>query len=48
MSHEFYEVQGANHNYYSIAWKREIIERTIAWLRTEQLPQQSKANVNRP
>ncbi len=32
MPHEFHEVAGANHNYYSMAWKREIIEKTLEWL----------------
>lgn len=32
MPHRFYEVAGANHNYYSMVWKREIIEQTIGWL----------------
>jgi hypothetical protein len=33
MPHEFHEVAGANHNYYSMEWKREIIETTLRWLR---------------
>ena len=33
MPHAFHEVAGANHNYYSVAWKREIIEATLSWLR---------------
>ncbi|HVF09301.1 MAG TPA: alpha/beta hydrolase, partial [Abditibacteriaceae bacterium] len=33
ITHEFHEVAGANHNYYSMKWKREIIETTLRWLR---------------
>jgi pimeloyl-ACP methyl ester carboxylesterase len=33
MAHRFHEVAGANHNYYSMVWKREIIEATLKWLR---------------
>ena len=33
MPHQFHEVAGANHNYYSLAWKREIIGATLCWLR---------------
>jgi alpha-beta hydrolase superfamily lysophospholipase len=33
MPHQFYEVAGANHNYYSMAWKQELIETTLAWLK---------------
>lgn len=35
MSHQFHEVAGANHNYYSMAWKQELIETTLHWLRKE-------------
>ncbi|HIE50302.1 MAG TPA: alpha/beta fold hydrolase [Armatimonadetes bacterium] len=30
--HEFHFVAGANHNFYSLAWKREVIETTLNWL----------------
>jgi pimeloyl-ACP methyl ester carboxylesterase len=33
--HQFHEVAGANHNYYSMAWKQEIIETTVHWLRAQ-------------
>ena len=33
MPHEFHEVAGANHNYYSMEWKHQIIEMTLRWLR---------------
>jgi dienelactone hydrolase len=29
---EFDEVAGASHNFYSLQWKRQVIERTAAWL----------------
>ena len=32
--HWFYEVLGANHNYYSVRWKQEVIEQTLSWLHT--------------
>jgi pimeloyl-ACP methyl ester carboxylesterase len=28
----FHVVQGANHSYYSVAWEREVIGHTLAWL----------------
>ncbi len=31
----FHTVEGANHSYYSIAWEREVIERTLRWLHAE-------------
>jgi len=42
ISSDFYEVVGANHNYYSMEWKREIIETTLRWLsenRTDMMQQ---------
>ncbi len=33
MPHEFHEIEGANHNYYSVEWKREVIETTLTWLK---------------
>ena len=35
MPHEFHEVAGANHNYYSMEWKRQVIETTVEWLQAE-------------
>ncbi|MBV9867014.1 MAG: alpha/beta fold hydrolase [Abitibacteriaceae bacterium] len=32
MPHEFHEVEGANHNYYGMAWKQRVIETTVQWL----------------
>ena len=29
---EFAVIEGANHNFYSLAWKRTAIERTVEWL----------------
>lgn len=34
MPHEFHEVAGANHNYYSMAWKRQVIDTTVGWLKS--------------
>jgi exosortase A-associated hydrolase 2 len=33
MPHQFHEIEGANHNFYSLEWKREIIELTAEWLK---------------
>jgi alpha-beta hydrolase superfamily lysophospholipase len=33
MPHEFQEIEGANHNYYSVEWKREVINLTVDWLK---------------
>lgn len=33
MPHQFREIEGANHNFYSLEWKREIIETTVTWLK---------------
>ncbi len=33
MPAEFHEIAGANHNYYSVEWKREVIHLTLAWLK---------------
>lgn len=30
----FHEIEGANHNYYSVEWKREVIEITVNWLKS--------------
>ncbi len=32
MPNQFHEIEGANHNYYSVEWKREVIETTVKWL----------------
>ena len=29
----FHTVEGANHSFYSVAWEREVIDRTAAWLK---------------
>lgn len=34
MSHAFHEIEGANHNFYSLEWKHQLIETTINWLKT--------------
>jgi exosortase A-associated hydrolase 2 len=34
ISNEFHEVVGANHNYYGVEWKHQIIESTLRWLVT--------------
>lgn len=28
----FEDIPGANHNFYSVAWKRDVIERSVAWV----------------
>ena len=28
----FEEIEGANHNFYSLEWKRQVIEISAAWL----------------
>lgn len=33
MPHEFHEIAGANHNFYSLEWKQEVIQLTIDWLK---------------
>jgi exosortase A-associated hydrolase 2 len=33
MPHQFHEIEGANHNFYSLEWKRELIELTVEWLK---------------
>ena len=33
MANAFHEIEGANHNYYSVVWKREVIETTLDWLK---------------
>ncbi len=33
MPHQFHEIEGANHNYYSVEWKREVIQTTLDWLK---------------
>jgi hypothetical protein len=33
MPAEFHEIAGANHNFYSLEWKREVPEKTVAWLK---------------
>ena len=32
MPNQFHEIEGANHNYYSVEWKREVTETTVKWL----------------
>ncbi len=32
---QFHVIEGANHSFYSIEWKREVIERSIEWLEGE-------------
>jgi acetyl esterase/lipase len=30
--HAFHELAGANHNFFGVDWKREVIATTIEWL----------------
>ncbi len=32
IAHGLVEIEGANHNFYALGWKRELMEATIAWL----------------
>ena len=32
-------VEGANHNFYSVAWAREVVDQTRVWLRREPAPE---------
>jgi len=32
----FHTVEGANHSYYSLEWEREVIDKTLAWLKEER------------
>ena len=38
MAHQVHLVDGANHNFYALAWQRQVLDITLAWLteRTEQ------------
>ena len=33
---EFHLIEGANHSYYSLEWEREVIEKSVAFIRTGQ------------
>ncbi len=32
IAHAYHEIQGANHSFYSLAWEREVLELTEAWV----------------
>ncbi len=37
--HEWHDIEGANHSFYSIAWEREVLDLSEAWIRRRYMSQ---------